>query len=125
MMALEPVIAPRKEKYLIQTNTMAYFANEQKIRFIEHHRDLLSLSVKAIVNPPPLQVNMKVEEKMEQESIVIPQNDTNIVEEVLYYQRERIEDNQEMSVPKDDESVRNDDYHEQQEDEQMLDIPLI
>ena len=97
MLALEPVIAPRKEKYLIQTNTMAYFANEQKSRFIEHHRDLLSNAVKDIVNPPPLHVNMKEEEKMEQGSIVIPQNDINVVEEVLYYQRERIVDNQEMS----------------------------
>ena len=127
MLALEPVIAPRKEKYLIQTNTMAYFANEQKSRFIEHHRDLLSNADKDIVNPPPLHVNMKEEEKMEQGSIVIPQNDINVVEEVLYYQRERIVDNQEMSVPKDDESFQNADDQQQEEDddEQMLDIPLI
>ena len=95
---------------------MAYFANEQKSRFIEHHRDLLSNAVKDIVNPPPLHVNMKEEEKMEQGSIVIPQNDINVVEEVLYYQRERIVDNQEMSVPKDDESFQNADDQQQEED---------
>jgi flagellar biosynthesis regulator FlbT len=42
MMQVDLTIAPRKtEKYVLQTNTMAHFANEHKSRVIEHHLRLL------------------------------------------------------------------------------------
>jgi flagellar biosynthesis regulator FlbT len=42
MMQVDLAIAPRKtEKYVLQTNTMAHFANEHKSRVIEHHLRLL------------------------------------------------------------------------------------
>ncbi len=41
-MEVDQVIAPRKtEKYVLQTNTMAHYANEHKSRVIEHHLRLL------------------------------------------------------------------------------------
>ena len=38
---MDHIIAPRKtEKYVLQNNTMAHFANEHKSRVIEHHQKL-------------------------------------------------------------------------------------
>jgi hypothetical protein len=42
LLAVDHIIAPRKtEKYMLQNNTMAHFANEHKSRVIEHHQKLL------------------------------------------------------------------------------------
>lgn len=42
LMQLDHVIAPKKEKYQLQTNQLSHFANEHKSMFIENHRAILS-----------------------------------------------------------------------------------
>ena len=41
LMELDQVIAPRKEKYLIQGNAISHYASEYKSRCIDYHRQLL------------------------------------------------------------------------------------
>lgn len=40
-MELDPVFAPRREKYTIQTNTLVHFSSELKSQFINYHREAL------------------------------------------------------------------------------------
>ena len=41
MMELEPIFAPRREKYSISTNTLSHLQNEHKGMFIEYNRELI------------------------------------------------------------------------------------
>ena len=60
MMQVDLAIAPRKtEKYVLQTNTMAHFANEHKSRVIEHHLRLLDRYV----------INEEVYKELDRENI--------------------------------------------------------
>ncbi len=41
LLKIEQCVAPRKDKYALQTNTLVHLASEHKSRFIDYHRELL------------------------------------------------------------------------------------
>ncbi|CDW87862.1 UNKNOWN [Stylonychia lemnae] len=97
---IDPLIAPRKDKYTLQTNTQQYFQNEHKSMFIEYNKELLRHYL--------LPNNESQQDIQAQENLIIQQQVPQIQQHMVTKQNAS-DLNQKQKITQVEENIQSDD----------------